>query len=117
QAETGQETARLVDEDPRTGNTADLKMSNDGRTIALLIDAGNRHFVRFVDARTMKRTRAAELPLGDGSLGDFSADDQQLLVRWSTPTRPGDVFSVAVATGKATPLRDEPRTGLEARPE
>lgn len=114
---TGKETGRYLDDEPKTGATSEILVSHDGKTAALLINAGNRRFVRFLDIATMKRTRAADLPIGAGELAAFSSDDKKLLVHWTTPSMPSDVFSSAVATGKAVPLRADARPGLTGLPE
>lgn len=114
---SGKEMGRYVDEEPKTGAIQEVLLSNSGKTAAILVDAGNRHFVRFVDVLSMKRTRAADLPVGDGALGAFTPDDKALVLRWASPTTPGDIFSVAVDSGKVSTLRADARPGLTGLPE
>lgn len=114
---TGKEVGRYVDEEPKTGAIQEVVLSNGGKLAAILVDAGNRHFVRFVDVASMKRTRAADLPLGDGALGTFAPDDKTLVLRWASPTSPGDLFAVSVESGKVTALRADARPGLANLPE
>jgi len=56
------------------------------------------------------------MPLGAGGANEFSEDGGRLAVQWSTPNAPTDLYSVDVATGKATPLRREPRPSLADLP-
>ena len=114
---TGKEMGRYLDEEPKTGAIKEVLLSNTGKIAAILVDAGNRHFVRFVDVGSMKRTRAADLPVGGGALGAFTHDDKALVLRWASPTTPEDIFSVAVESGTVLALRADARPGLTALPE
>ena len=56
------------------------------------------------------------MPLGTGGIGEFSEDGKRLTAAWSTPDSPTEVYAIDVTTGKAAPLRKEPRPSLAGLP-
>jgi len=72
--------------------------------------------VRILDAATLKPSAEVALPLGSGGLGSFSEDGRLVTASWSTPNSPGSIYALDVQTGKATPLRREPRPTLDRLP-
>jgi dipeptidyl aminopeptidase/acylaminoacyl peptidase len=111
--ESGAELGRYVETSPVTATPEMLAVSRQGDTIAVGLDAGDRSEMRLIDARTMRLRARVDLPLGRGHLSALSDDGTALALSWSTPDHPSELFSVSTATGVATPLRKEPRPGLE----
>ncbi|AKT41130.1 S9 family peptidase [Chondromyces crocatus] len=115
-AATGRELARYTEEHPRTAKAAELAVSRRGDRVAVRMNAGNRSEVRLLDAQKLTPAGTVALPLGSGTLSDFSADGKRLGVSWSTPSAPADVMAVDTASGMVSRLRDEPRPSLAALP-
>jgi dipeptidyl aminopeptidase/acylaminoacyl peptidase len=113
---TGRETARYVETRPATAEVSGIAVARRGNSIAVKVNAGNRGEIRLLDATTLKPKAAVALPLGDGAAGHFSEDGKRLTLGWSTPSTPGDIHVVEVATGKVTALRKEPRPQLDSLP-
>ncbi len=122
-ARTGQETWRYAD-DAKTGSVRDISTSRDDKNAALLVRAGGRDRVRFLDlaakpgskATTKTKLRDALLAPGDGALGDFSADGSRVMLRWALPDEPDMLYEAAVATGLPSALRAETRPALAQLP-
>lgn len=114
--ESGREVARYVETKPATARLNALAVSKTGNLVALGLDAGNHSAVRLLDAVTLAPAATVVLPLGSGSIGEFSEDGKRLTVAWSTPASPNDVLAIEVETGAVTPLREEPRPQLDALP-
>lgn len=124
---SGEELWRYRDDLPKA-RVRDIRVSPDEKLAALLVDAGSRHLLRFVDIASRSRPprkgepplrgklRDAVLPPGDGELGPFTADGSRLLLRWAVSDEPGTLFTVAPATGQPSALRVEDRPGLAALP-
>jgi dipeptidyl aminopeptidase/acylaminoacyl peptidase len=113
---SGKETARYVETRPATALISGIAVARLGNAIALTVNAGNHGEVRLLDATTLVPRAAVALPLGTGTAGAFSEDGKRLTVSWSTPSAPGDVHAVEVATGKVGPLRKESRPQLDGLP-
>jgi dipeptidyl aminopeptidase/acylaminoacyl peptidase len=113
---TGKETARYAETKPVTAQIADIAVAKRGNSVLLTIDAGNHSEVRLLDATTLKPKAQVVLPLGSGAGGDFSEDGSRATLTWSTPSAPDDIHAIAVATGKLTALRKDPRPQLEGLP-
>ncbi|WP_225412387.1 S9 family peptidase [Stigmatella hybrida] len=113
---SGKELARYVEKDPAKATIQTLLVAKTGDTLALGLSAGNRSEVRLLDARTLKPRARVELPLGQGSPQAFSEDGRRLTAIWSTPASITDAWVIDVKTGKASPLRQEPRPALKQLP-
>ena len=114
-AKSGEELARLAIE-PATAGVGGISVAKRGDTLALSLTVGNRSEIRLIDAGTLAERTKVEMPLGAGGANEFSEDGARLAVQWSTPNAPTDLYSVDVATGKATPLRREERPRLDELP-
>jgi dipeptidyl aminopeptidase/acylaminoacyl peptidase len=112
----GKELARYTETNPATADIEDVAVAKTGDRIALAIGAGNHNDVRLLDAKTLAPAASVSLPLGTGSIGDFSEDGKRLTATWSTPDSPGEIYAIEVATGQAAPLRREPRPSLTRLP-
>ncbi len=106
---SGNERARYLEHSPKTAVGERLLVSPDGAAIAAGYDAGTHHFVRLLDARTLRARGPSTLPLGSGSIDAFSADGRRLIVTWSTPEQPWAPFAIDLATGAVTPLLEDQR--------
>jgi dipeptidyl aminopeptidase/acylaminoacyl peptidase len=100
--------------DPATAQVDQVVASPKGDVVAVRVNAGNREEFRLLDAATLAERARIDVPLGSGDLGEFTLDGGALALTLSTPDRPGEPFGVDVATGKARPLRADPRPGGEA---
>lgn len=115
-AQSGRELARYVEKAPATATLRGLTVAKTGDAIALALDAGNHNQIRLLDARTLKQRAAVAMPLGLGGVQEFSEDGRRLTAIWSTPSSPTDAWVIDVKTGKAAPLRGEPRPSLTEVP-
>ncbi len=88
-----------------------IAVSRETGLIAISLFAGTRSEIRVLDGRSLAERTVIALPPGTGAAPEFSVDGKQLLITWSTPERPTDVFLADPRSGKATP-RGEPRPTL-----
>jgi dipeptidyl aminopeptidase/acylaminoacyl peptidase len=101
---------------PTTAELNTVRVAKTGGLIAVSVDAGTHDELRLLDARTLKPRVAVPMPLGQGSVQEFSEDGRRLTAVWSTPSSPTDAWVIDTKTGKAAPLRSEPRPSLEEAP-
>ena len=113
---SGKEVARYAETRFPTADVENVAVSKDGRLIAFGLGAGNHSEVRLLDAKTMQPAAEVAMPLGTGSVGEFSEDGKLLTATWSTPDVPWEIYAVDTGTGKATALRREARPSLAALP-
>ncbi|WP_395852968.1 S9 family peptidase [Cystobacter fuscus] len=113
---SGKELARYVEKNPTTAIIDSVRVAKQGGTIAVSIDAGNHNEIRLLDARTLEPRVPVTLPLGQGTVRDFSEDGRRFTVFWSTPSSPKDLWVIDAKTGKVARLRDEPRPSLTEVP-
>jgi dipeptidyl aminopeptidase/acylaminoacyl peptidase len=113
---SGKELARYAETRFPGAEVESLVASKKGDRVGLSLGAGNRTEMRILDATTLKPAAEVALPLGTGAVGYFSEDGKLLTATWSTPDSPGSIYAIDVATGKARPLRNEPRPTLEGLP-
>jgi len=97
---TGKELARYVEHKPATAAVSAIDVARRGNALALSLNAGNHADVRLLDATTLKPRAQVAMPLGSGGVSGFSQDGKRLAVTWSTPSAPGDIYAIDVATGK-----------------
>src|SRR6185369_2511919 len=100
--------------DPATAQVDQVVVSPRGDLGAVRVNAGNREEFRLLDAATLAERARIDVPRGSGDLGEFTLDGSALALTLSTPDRAGEPFGVDVATGKARPLRADPRPRGEA---
>ena len=112
----GRELGRYTETRMATAALERVAVSKAGDRVALALDAGNHTEVRLLDAKTLKPAADVLLPLGSGTIGDFSEDGRLLTASWSTPDLPGEISAIDVATGRASPLRKDPRPTLAGMP-
>ncbi len=74
--------------------------------VAVMLTVGNHRELRLLDARTLAERTTAALPPGSGSLGGFSPDGKQVLVSWSAPDTPNEIYIVDTRTGRAEPRHE-----------
>ncbi|HEU0033642.1 MAG TPA: prolyl oligopeptidase family serine peptidase [Kofleriaceae bacterium] len=95
---------------PATADVDRIAVAKEGGLVAVGLTAGSHSEIRLLDGRTLAPRTDVQLPLGEGTLGDFSEDGKRLVVTWSTPRTPTDVLAIDTSSGKVTALRQEPRT-------
>ncbi len=110
-AKTGAERARYEETSPPTGRIDDFWLSRDGKYVAAVVDAGNHAQMRILDQKTLKPGAPVSMPLGTGGGPRFS-DDGTLVVAWSTPTSPQDLYAIDPKNGAVRPLRRDARASL-----
>jgi Prolyl oligopeptidase family len=115
-ATSGKELARYIDPASATASVLDCMMPVTRDKLACVIDAGNHNEIRLLDAATLKPGAEVKLPLGSGVLTDFSDDGKSVVVAWSTPNTPTDLFVIDFKSGKVAPLRNEPRPSISELP-
>jgi dipeptidyl aminopeptidase/acylaminoacyl peptidase len=113
---SGKELGRYTETHPVNADIEDFVVAKTGDRIAMSLGAGNHTEMRLLDAKTLQPTASISLPLGTGSLGDFSEDGKRFTAAWSTPDSPTEVYAIDSATGKAAPLRRDPRPSLATLP-
>jgi dipeptidyl aminopeptidase/acylaminoacyl peptidase len=75
-------------------------LSYDGRRAALLWNVAGRTELDFLDTATGKVTRGPKLPMDIAGGARFSKDGRMLALSGSGATKPGDVYTIDVATGQ-----------------
>jgi dipeptidyl aminopeptidase/acylaminoacyl peptidase len=115
-ATSGKELARYTDPASVTASVLDVVMPVTRDKLACVIDVGNHNEIRLLDAATLKLGAEVKLPMGSGSVTDFSDDGKSVIVAWSTPNTPTELFVVEFRSGKVAPLRNEPRPSISALP-
>jgi dipeptidyl aminopeptidase/acylaminoacyl peptidase len=112
-AKTGKQLAKYAFT-PATATINGITVAREGGVIAVSAAVGSKTEIHLLDARTLVKRAAVQLPLGAGVANEFSKDGKRLAVTWSTATTPTDLFAVDARTGKAEPLRKEARPSLRA---
>ena len=115
-ATSGKELARYTDPASATASVLDVVEPVTRDKLACVIDAGNHNEIRLLDAATLKPSAEVKLPMGSGAVTDFSDDGKSVVVAWSTPNMPTDLFALDFSSGKVVPLRNEPRPSISALP-
>jgi dipeptidyl aminopeptidase/acylaminoacyl peptidase len=115
-ATSGKELARYTDPASATASVLDVVEPVTRDKLACVIDAGNHNEIRLLDAATLKPSAEVKLPMGSGAVTDFSDDGKSVVVAWSTPNTPTDLFALDFSSGKVVPLRNEPRPSISALP-
>jgi dipeptidyl aminopeptidase/acylaminoacyl peptidase len=110
---TLKEVGRYVETKPATAMVSHLVASKKGNLVGLNLVAGNRTEVRVLDGATLKPKVDVKLPLGSGSINEFSEDGKRLTLDRSTPDAPTEVHVLDVTSGAVTPLRKEPRPSIQ----
>jgi dipeptidyl aminopeptidase/acylaminoacyl peptidase len=113
----GRELARHV-ESGNQWNSLDWPcvLSRKGDRLACAVARGEQHELRVYDAARLRPALSVTLPAGTGGPTAFSDDGSRLLIDWTTPSAPVDVFAVDTRSGEARPLRADPRPGLDELP-
>lgn len=109
-AKTGKQLAKRAFTPP-TARVSGIAVAKEGGLVAVTIEVGARSEIHLVDGRTLAERSTIAMPPGSGGAAEFSDDGKQLLVHWSTPDRPHDLYVVDPKTGKVTP-RGERRPGF-----
>lgn len=106
---------------PASAHVSTVAVSPKGERLAITVSAGNRSFVRILDAHTLRVASEVQAPVGvvgahfttelPVALTQqvFAADGAHFVVSLSSPAVPDDVFLVETSTGNMRPLRVEPR--------
>lgn len=114
--QSGKELARYVETKPATAQLGGIVVAETGGLMAFSLVAGQHSEIRVLDGKTLEEKVKVDMPLGMGTLGDFSRDGKRLTATWSTPRIPTDLFVIDTKTGKVTPLRREERPSLKEVP-
>jgi dipeptidyl aminopeptidase/acylaminoacyl peptidase len=104
---TNKEVKRYVDKTAEVGF-----VQAKGRTVVVALDAGSHKAIAILDRRSLKPRPKVRLPLGSASMGMLSRDGKQLVVTFSNPTTPRDVYALSTRSGRAKLLRKDKRQGL-----
>jgi dipeptidyl aminopeptidase/acylaminoacyl peptidase len=92
---------------PATAQIVSIEVAKEGGLVAVTLVVGTRSEIHIIDGRTLVERTTVAMPPGSGSAAQFSHDGKQLLVTWSTPDRPTDLFVIDPRTGKVTPRSEE----------
>lgn len=121
--DTGEEACVLISLDLASGKVlakrafaptamvTGLAVAKEGALLAVSLAVGPRSEIQLLDLRSLAVRTTVAMPTGTGVATEFSDDGKQLLVSWSTPDHPSDVFVVDPQSGKVKP-RNEPRPSL-----
>jgi dipeptidyl aminopeptidase/acylaminoacyl peptidase len=112
---TGKELLRYADPDPIASLTGCVTSRNRNR-LACGVTIGNHDGVRLLDAAKLRSIVDVQLPLGSGGPSWFADDGTAVLVSWSTPNTPTDIYRVTTKTGQVAPLRREHRPSIANLP-
>ena len=96
-----------------TAQVTSIAVAKEGGLVAVTLVNGARSEIHLIDGRSLVERTTVTMPPGSGGATQFSDDGKQLLITWSTPGRPTDIFVVDPRSGKRTP-RNEPRPSLPA---
>jgi dipeptidyl aminopeptidase/acylaminoacyl peptidase len=107
---TGRELARYIELHPATAMVADVRASPRGDVVAVALSVGEHVELRILDATSLRPTTRVALPLGSGFPSRFSPDGRLTFTLSTLEGR--DVWSVDTRTGRAAPLRAEPKPAL-----
>lgn len=88
-------------------------LSDDGRTAALMWNAGGRSELAFLDTATGRVRPGPKLPVDLAALWEFSADGRRLLITGASADRTGDVYLVDVASGVVTRVTESRHDGVD----
>ncbi len=88
-------------------------LSDDGRRAALLWNVAGRSELDFLDTATGRITPGPRLPVDIVGGGRFSKDGSMLALAGSGATRPGDVYTVEVATGRVAQRTRSAHDGVD----
>jgi dipeptidyl aminopeptidase/acylaminoacyl peptidase len=110
---TLKEVGRYAETKPATAMISHILTPKKGNLVAINLLAGNRSEVRLLDGTTLKPKVDVKLPLGSGSIIEFSEDGKRLTLDRSTPDAPTDVYVLEAATGALTSLRKEARPSIQ----
>lgn len=111
--DTGHVVARYEERAVPTGLVSSVRVSPNGQSLAIMLDAGNHSKVRILNARTFELERTLQTPLGAAVPAPFRADGQELGLTLSVPETPTDIYSVDTKSFALTALRAEARVGFE----
>lgn len=105
---SGKISARFTPE-PKSATLDAVVPSPRGDVVAVHVDAGNRHAIRVLDARSLAEKVHPHIPAGQSALGEITHDGSLLSFTLATPGRPGDAYALDLRSGKSRALRDDPR--------
>lgn len=110
-AASGEELGAFEEAVAPTAEIVSIAESPRGDALALTLSAGNIDRIRLVDSRTLSADPRArfEAPLGVGSASAFTPDGERLILEWSTPNRPRDLYVADLETGAVARLQSAPR--------
>lgn len=107
-SKTLKEVKRYADKDAEVAFVQAKK-----RALVVALDAGSHKAIAILDRRSLKPRPKVRLPLGSASMGMLSRDGKQLVVTFSNPTTPRDVYVLSTRSGRAKLARKDKRQGLE----
>lgn len=85
------------------------------RALALLLDLGSYRTLLLLDKQLKPRPRV-RVPIGSAGMGMLTRDGRTLVVTFSNPQTPRDVFGLDTRSGRLRPLRRDTREGLRKLP-
>lgn len=88
-------------------------LSDDGRTAALMWNAGGRSELAFLDTASGRVRPGPKLPVDLAALWEFSADGRRLLITGSSADRTGDIYLVDIATGAVSRVTESRHDGVD----
>ena len=111
--DTGRVVARYEERGVPRALVPSVRVSPTGRSLAIMLDAGNHSEVRILNARTLELEWTLQTPLGAAVPAPFRADGRELGLTLSVPETPTDIYAVDTESFALTPLRAEARPGFE----
>lgn len=92
-------------------------LTQDGRTVAYVVNEAGRSSLRLMNARTGEAMRAPRLPIGVVSGLKFDTDGRRLGFTLTRATAPGDVYSWDLRAGRLTRWTNNETAGDLIEPE
>ena len=89
------------------------KLSEDGRTIALVWNKGGRSELAWFDTASVKERKGPALPVDIVSAPDFSRDGATLVMTGAGAAAPANLYRVTVAGNDMTRLTNSPHDGVD----
>lgn len=89
------------------------KLSEDGRTIAVVWNKGGRSELSWFDTATVKERKGPALPVDIVAAPNFSTDGAALVMTGLGAAEPANIYRVTVAEGRVTRLTNSAHDGVD----
>ena len=99
---------------PQDADVEELRLSPDGRTLAMVVNRAGNGVLELYDATTLHARPVPALPPGTVSRATWHENSRELAFNLNSAQSPADVWSIDVATGTPTRWTETRVPGLDA---